>query len=195
MYGGCQLREVNFRSPSSKAVQQHRKGPAGHRFSETGGEVHRLFAKLLRILRQPLSKIRLGSCARLDPTASKLQPAAFCCGVHLQRRILAEILTPCFPPTNYSLCTFCARCRQTDMALKLNNFRDLHREAFTEGKPETKRSSLCIYESKDLSDVSHMSRTRSWHGKTQAPLFAKMGVFRHRSFLDRDVCVGAQRGQ
>ena len=63
---------------------------------------------LSRILRQTLAKIRPGSCTQLDPKASKLLQADFCWGLLLQRSNPQATLSP----TNFSLCAFCAHCRQ-----------------------------------------------------------------------------------
>ena len=111
------------------------------------------FDQLSRILCKALPKIRLGSCAQLGPKASKLQQAAFCWGLPLQRLILLRQSRQRFPPTNFSLRALCADCRQMHTVHHFNflsanhaytkpsqekpDFRDLHREAFAEDNIET----------------------------------------------------------
>ena len=68
-----------------------------------------------------LSRKLGGSCAKHYPNVArkplstglesfKTLTSCFVLGLALHRRILTQILGPCFPLTNFCLCAFCAHC-------------------------------------------------------------------------------------
>ena len=118
----------HVRSPSSQAVQQHRRGAVGHPCPKTGGEVHGLSRNFCR----SYDSIAENLAGKLRSTAPEsLLLLGLACGA---MSFFTAILWARFRPTNFSQCAICSHCRQTRMVdhstfiLAKHPYRKLSRE-------------------------------------------------------------------